>query len=250
MTKTCSPACLNGGICNSVTGLCICPAGWTGADCSIEKVTPVLKKCPDNCSGRGSCDYSTGVCNCTSGWAGADCSIEKVTPVLKKCPDNCSGHGSCDYSTGVCNCASGWTGADCGTSAHPDGKPLNYGALPCTSNAECVYYSTKAPDCVKPNFGAYCKYNGVCRFEPVENFPGYSSAACNPTDVPPYQDHSTPHSMAPHHASSAASKGSPAYVLLHSGHKGYDQQHHHARKRSAHRHQPFHDYIGGPVIGL
>lgn len=58
-------------VCNE-RGECVCPQGFIGADCAIER-------CPRKClveSGQGMCDENYGRCICSKGFAGKDCSIE------------------------------------------------------------------------------------------------------------------------------------------------------------------------------
>ncbi|EGB12801.1 hypothetical protein AURANDRAFT_19500 [Aureococcus anophagefferens] len=126
--------CSNNGVCDRLTGKCLCFASWAGATCQ-------RKLCPNECSGHGhewkngsvvryegsasstTWDESIGVgCLCDSSWAffGADCS-------LRRCPShddpmtaadetdcaNCSNRGTCDYGNGLCKCFKGHTGVAC-----------------------------------------------------------------------------------------------------------------------------------------
>uniref|UniRef100_A0A1B0CSP3 Multiple epidermal growth factor-like protein 8 n=2 Tax=Lutzomyia longipalpis TaxID=7200 RepID=A0A1B0CSP3_LUTLO len=53
-------------------GKCVCPQGFTGPHCSIER-------CPGNCSvalNQGTCDTSYGRCLCATGFGGPDCSVK------------------------------------------------------------------------------------------------------------------------------------------------------------------------------
>ena len=51
--KDCSPMCKNGGTCDMVTGLCVCPPGLTGADCGKQLLM---------CSCLGTCAIHAGMC--------------------------------------------------------------------------------------------------------------------------------------------------------------------------------------------
>ena len=261
----CNPPCKNG---TCWRGQCHCDPGYGGVTCDTQVycnvgMTPYDGACYPNsycCAGTPGTDdsYKCGpgkkdLCSvagvmCDSSNPYAQCGIPACNPPCKngtcwrgqcRCPANCSGHGTCNNTTGVCTCDTGYTGVDCGTTiVNPTLKQFHYGEIHCNytssyGDAECVYYSKHAPGCVVPNFGAYCKSNGYCRFEPVSNFPGYDDSACKPM-VFPYQ--------APPSSPPVASKGSPAYVLIHSGHKGLAQHHdrrhhhHHTHHHAAHHH--------------
>ncbi|KAG3247913.1 hypothetical protein PI124_g7381 [Phytophthora idaei] len=78
-------------------GLCSCPNGWSGPDCSLASC-PLGEAWSDQaiatdnghnlapCSNRGECELDTGTCTCDSGFTGAAC--ERITCT-------CNGHGSC-----------------------------------------------------------------------------------------------------------------------------------------------------------
>lgn len=135
--------CSGRGLCDSVSGKCTCPVGYTGVACERNI-------CPNDCSGHGSCQSQqrfvtdAGItipgsspltratyagaydrtkefgCKCDVGYRGADCSEVE-------CPSNkdplggeggaqgrdCSGRGVCDYTTGTCVCSSGYHGEAC-----------------------------------------------------------------------------------------------------------------------------------------
>eukprot|EP00924_Labyrinthula_sp_SR-Ha-C_P014447 snap_masked-scaffold_20-processed-gene-5.83-mRNA-1 protein AED:1.00 eAED:1.00 QI:0/0/0/0/1/1/3/0/763 len=85
------------GQCDGNTGSCLCNAGFSGRDCSIQ-----INNCKNNCSFKGFCalDHlsSKGRCVCDYGFYGTSCE-------LKKCLHNCSyPRGVCNATTGTCNC--------------------------------------------------------------------------------------------------------------------------------------------------
>ncbi|MDE3156438.1 MAG: thrombospondin type-1 domain-containing protein, partial [Acidobacteriota bacterium] len=110
---SCGNACTGGTTCQSgacaaplacsghgqmVNGLCLCEAGYTGADCSGGGGA-------QSCSGNGT--LVNNVCVCNQGYTGADCS--QLVSV-----QTCSGHGV--SVNGLCQCEAGFTGADCSQS--------------------------------------------------------------------------------------------------------------------------------------
>lgn len=103
---TCPGNCMGHGVCYS--GRCYCSSLYSGADCSIPRLTiSIGPYCPFGCNGRGVC--SNGECICDYGFAGLDCSVT----VPSFCPSNCSMNGVCSNAT--CICDHGWTGVECST---------------------------------------------------------------------------------------------------------------------------------------
>ncbi|KAE9306153.1 hypothetical protein PR003_g21313 [Phytophthora rubi] len=83
--------------------------------------------CPNYCSSRGLC-LTQGLCTCPNGWSGPDCSIascplgEAWADQVIGTDDGhnlapCSNRGVCELDTGTCTCDSGFTGAACERSA-------------------------------------------------------------------------------------------------------------------------------------
>lgn len=93
-----SSACLNGGTCNTATGICSCPARYTGPRCQTDLCSGVT------CLNGGSC--SNGACACVNGFVGATCSS-------KTCSLTCSNGGSVNANCTSCVCASGYSGSTC-----------------------------------------------------------------------------------------------------------------------------------------
>ncbi|CAJ1328648.1 unnamed protein product, partial [Effrenium voratum] len=73
-TGTCEPKCQHG-LCDAVTGSCVCEEGYTGGDCSLA-----IASCPQHCNFHGLC--LNGVCACGAGWSGPDCGRRYFAPGL------------------------------------------------------------------------------------------------------------------------------------------------------------------------
>ncbi|ELR23752.1 EGFlike domain containing protein, partial [Acanthamoeba castellanii str. Neff] len=103
--------CSGRGSCNRTSGLCSCPPGWRGVDCSHTD-------CPGSpdCNHHGECVVNGTTdaveCRCSPGWIGPDCSVAECAAGATEC----SNHGKC-VDVGLdpprCVCAAGWTGPDC-----------------------------------------------------------------------------------------------------------------------------------------
>jgi hypothetical protein len=140
--------CSGVGICESGSGTCKCPTGFTGAACQ-------RRTCANDCSGHGVCTplkkfvadlgdadhtYATAwdavssmTCLCDEGYRGADCGLQEcpsgkdplggfgsdgtkldaTNSVVEGTALDCSGRGICNYGTGLCTCAKGFTGVAC-----------------------------------------------------------------------------------------------------------------------------------------
>eukprot|EP00163_Fabomonas_tropica_P014800 TRINITY_DN2690_c0_g1_i15.p1 TRINITY_DN2690_c0_g1~~TRINITY_DN2690_c0_g1_i15.p1 ORF type:complete len:831 (-),score=166.25 TRINITY_DN2690_c0_g1_i15:672-3164(-) len=166
----CPGECTINGAC--VNGTCICKAGWTGLDCSMQA-------CPNSCSGNGDCNAETGKCICTQPWKGADCSVRDTG-----CPSNCTSpvNGACNTETGRCTCNSGYMGAACEIKSSVPTCPNSCsGRGVCSQDLKCR--------CNEPWFGddcasRQCPFNcsdrgtcdtttGTCTCEP-----GWSGCGC------------------------------------------------------------------------
>ncbi|XP_030852020.1 tie-like receptor tyrosine kinase [Strongylocentrotus purpuratus] len=144
------PTCSNGGECDDVTGVCVCPPGFHGDTCEIGCGANVYgSSCEHECTGN-SCRFMQFClpdpygCSCATGFAGLACN--------KACPDghygagclqtcHCENGGLCDPYAG-CLCVGNWTGPTCEIKTCPDGTI--YGSL-CADSGECQNGGTCDP---------------------------------------------------------------------------------------------------------
>ncbi|XP_063963207.1 receptor-type tyrosine-protein phosphatase delta-like [Lytechinus pictus] len=125
------PNCLNGGICDDVTGVCVCPPGFTGQLCSNGLGKDTFGqlgqfRCSEDignitdCRGVLVCNGPPYGCSCAAGYKGADC--------MQECEDgyfgadcdqtcHCLNNALCAGDTGRCDlaggCEDGWAGVNC-----------------------------------------------------------------------------------------------------------------------------------------
>lgn len=154
MTAACSKICENGGRC-AAAERCLCPAGWTGEDCTTAVCSPACswrKLCtaPNTCTCipgwtgalclqpqcsqpciNGDCT-GPDACTCRNGWFGPNCTV----PV---CDQTCGNGGNCTAPR-ICRCPTQWTGQDCRTPVCTQGV--------CANGGECV-----APDTCRCSAG-------------------------------------------------------------------------------------------------
>ncbi|CDJ56697.1 EGF-like domain-containing protein, putative [Eimeria maxima] len=181
--------CLNGGVCNDLTGHCKCPKCYSGlncetfesnccesdndcnspngvcnssnvCECAPEFPAPNCKDlCSDvHCSNDGKCDPKTGQCECPPGWGGIECTVQKPCGEGGKI---CSGNTTCDAATSTCVCKPGYTGEDC-TEMSPECSELCKvgGKIIRDSEGECTI------DC----YSTCCKYLvGTCGEQSDDN---------------------------------------------------------------------------------
>eukprot|EP00057_Strongylocentrotus_purpuratus_P008299 XP_011662773.1 PREDICTED: tyrosine-protein kinase receptor Tie-2-like [Strongylocentrotus purpuratus] len=145
-------ACYNGGMCDHVTGWCICPPGFTGEHCEQAcGFNSFGVSCEFRCSSsvdesvscRGSqfCLPDPFGCTCNAGFKGlrceADCDAGQYgAGCLQSC--HCAS-GHCDRFTGQClgspsGCSRGWSGVNCQV---PDVCPKGYFGAACLSKCYC-----------------------------------------------------------------------------------------------------------------
>lgn len=142
---SCTPACVNGGVC--IVSECYCePVDYDGATCSEW-----IDDCAGVDCGRGDCldRVRSSSCDCDEGWAVDEegrCSVE-----LTSCstPNACV-YGSCDDSSGtvMCTCEPGFEGTNCnvpvGCGTPPEGpENSETGDITGTEYGDVVVYSCK-----------------------------------------------------------------------------------------------------------
>nr|XP_054764447.1 angiopoietin-1 receptor-like [Lytechinus pictus] len=136
------PTCINGGVCDDVTGVCVCPPGFRGDTCEIGCGPNLFgPSCEFECTAN-SCRFMQFClpdpygCSCATGYTGLACDEE--------CPDghygagclqtcHCENEGICDSFFG-CMCIGNWTGPTCEIKTCADGTV--YGSL-CADSREC-----------------------------------------------------------------------------------------------------------------
>ncbi|XP_031561807.1 uncharacterized protein LOC116297674 [Actinia tenebrosa] len=150
--KKCS---CNNNLCDVITGVCICPIGYSRPKCLACPQGTYGYECQSTCqcANGATCDRVTGVCSCTAGWYGALCKqgCPKGTFGLN-CNSmcTCQHQSSCDHVTGACLCSPGWTGNQCEKAC----KQGFYGE-DCVSACQC--YRENTVSCDHVNGTCYCK---------------------------------------------------------------------------------------------
>ncbi|XP_071811163.1 uncharacterized protein [Apostichopus japonicus] len=123
------PVCYNGGICDDVSGGCVCPPGFTGGQC--EQACPsgyIGRRCGISCAtviGVADCrgveiclPHSFG-CSCAPGFTGLDCqTVCDEGAYGAGCTEvcHCPSMSQCDSKTGLCSesgCERSWKGPMC-----------------------------------------------------------------------------------------------------------------------------------------
>ncbi|CAI2354945.1 unnamed protein product [Caenorhabditis sp. 36 PRJEB53466] len=140
-------------------GICVCPHGFAGFDCSIQLIC--------NCSGNGLCNLLN-ICLCNEGWTGSDCSIPN-------CAANCNGHGKC-VGPNSCECARGWMGDSCATTSCVDSECLHGH---CGSNGLCLCENGWQGSRCQVSACSNCSLNGKCSAPGICScFEDYGGADC------------------------------------------------------------------------
>uniref|UniRef100_A0A5F9DS40 Scavenger receptor class F member 1 n=1 Tax=Oryctolagus cuniculus TaxID=9986 RepID=A0A5F9DS40_RABIT len=151
-------ACREGEVCVK-PGLCRCPPGFFGAQCSSRCPgqywgPDCRESCP--CHPHGQCEPATGVCQCQADRWGARCEF----------PCTCGAHGHCDPATGECRCDPGWWSSTC--------------RRPCQCNlaaARCEP-ATGACLCESGWWGHRCSFRCACHDSPCAQETG--RCTCRP----------------------------------------------------------------------
>ncbi|XP_071811276.1 uncharacterized protein [Apostichopus japonicus] len=148
-TNTCEP-CINGGVCSDLTGLCLCPPGFSGNNCENIHGRNVFGqnaeyKCDDSgddhadgCQGAIICYPDPLGCFCPAGYKGLNCTEECETGKFganckQEC--HCADNTLCALDTGVCGnnqCEDGWRGTNCQYGPCPAGYYGNFCNLTCS----------------------------------------------------------------------------------------------------------------------
>uniref|UniRef100_A0A8C5QYT6 Integrin beta n=1 Tax=Leptobrachium leishanense TaxID=445787 RepID=A0A8C5QYT6_9ANUR len=119
-------------------GVCVCRAGFLGAQCQCSEESANSSSCTelDSCSGRGECYCGQCICipSVYGKIYGAHCECDNFSCVRHR-GLICGGHGDCEC--GECACHGGWTGAYCNCSTDTKACFSEDGAL-CSGRGECV----------------------------------------------------------------------------------------------------------------
>lgn len=211
--------CFGASQCNSM-GVCACPDGYTGENCSdcavgYLRVGSTCELCPSDgvsvCAGRGECKWGRPIgedsfrtyCECEAGWADRNCTqcddgyFGRVAPgsldlSCIACPGG-GGDNACNaksdnrsycedgtFGTGLCHCAPGYHGLDCGSQC-PGGA-----ANPCNSN---IYSRNTCNDGADGNGKCVCnvdEYEGFAGLACEKCAPGYYGVDCKPCECGPH----------------------------------------------------------------
>ncbi|XP_071953437.1 tyrosine-protein kinase receptor Tie-1-like [Antedon mediterranea] len=120
------PTCYNGGVCDDVSGLCVCPPGFKGEDCSEGCGNNHWgRTCVNLCSSRNpGCPDQMGCvpdplgCSCMAGYKDLDCKGTCGTGYYgSTCSEqcHCAPGVTCDPSRGCPDgpCEAGYSGTNC-----------------------------------------------------------------------------------------------------------------------------------------
>ncbi|XP_071510458.1 receptor-type tyrosine-protein phosphatase T-like [Diadema antillarum] len=126
------PTCYNGGICDDISGRCVCPPGFMGDHCETACQYGFLgKNCAvscghidssnNDCQGLLFCLPDPYGCSCAAGWSGLNCMTGCDAGTYgADCTQTChcsASSNQCDRVTGSCDgqggCDTGWYGPQC-----------------------------------------------------------------------------------------------------------------------------------------
>ncbi|XP_071854918.1 uncharacterized protein [Apostichopus japonicus] len=197
--------CYNGGICDEVTGNCICAPGFKGNNCQIacggNRFGHTCEfRCsdtdePNRCRHYLFCLVHPFGCRCNTGWKGLNCNEPCNRGTYgASCLQTCHClSGQCNRYTGVCTasprgCSSGWAGTNC--QACVAGKFGTNCQHTCNCRSgECntvTGFCTGAPtgctngwrgrtcqqECVAGTFGSNCDNTCHCQSRECDRFTG------------------------------------------------------------------------------
>ncbi|XP_059480709.1 neurogenic locus protein delta-like isoform X2 [Neocloeon triangulifer] len=145
--------CLNGATCDQISGLCVCPKGFSGPLCGQKSSSCLNSPCFNGatCETRlpppGAPDY---VCKCAPGFSGQLCEIRN-----RDCDSQpCLHGGSCVSNEGarVCECVNGYFGKFCENSYQACLTRPCHGAATCSDLGHGAYRCF----CPPGRFGRHC----------------------------------------------------------------------------------------------
>lgn len=166
---TCGPADDPGycgsGYCDTSSGKCVCPAGYSGDTCNIAP-NGVTKKCPAPCGAHAYCDDGTGTCKCLPGFKmeGGKCVAGSGPTPPATCDPPCGANAACVDGACVCNPNYTLVGDTCvangtvGPITCPPGYTYNAAHKMCMVNGTFVPPTPPPPPTCSPACGA----NATC----------------------------------------------------------------------------------------
>ncbi|XP_071510831.1 tyrosine-protein kinase receptor Tie-1-like [Diadema antillarum] len=209
--------CFNGGVCDHVTGRCVCPPGFMGNNCEracgynhfgtlCEYECSSSADGPLGCRGSQFCLPDPYGCSCNAGFRGLECYTDcDAGSFGAGCLQTCHcASGQCDRFTGRClgspsGCSSGWSGENCQV---PVRCPRGYYGTNCLrkchceSDAACSKVTGRCPrkrceagyavysgqqycsECQPGSFGRGCTQTCRCQSESCHPETGECSGDC------------------------------------------------------------------------